>query len=222
MKLYLSSFKLGNNSNYLKNWIKENNNKILLIPNARDSRPKTQKEKAFIDFDIKSLEELGFNVTILDLKNFFDKENDLEKFIKKNEFYAFYAVGGNVFSLRMAMQLSGFDELIEKIKYDNKYLYAGYSAGVCVLSPTLDGYEKAEKGSNPYNDDSILFNGLNILDYCIVPHYQSQHRSSELMNDVIINFKKNGIKYRTLRDGEVIISNSVYKEHLDESEEQIR
>ncbi len=71
MKLYLSSFKLGNNTNYLRNWIGENNNKILLIPNARDVRKKTPKEQNFINDDIRSLEDLGFDVTILDLKDFF-------------------------------------------------------------------------------------------------------------------------------------------------------
>lgn len=35
MKLYLSSYKLGNDTDYLRNWISNNDNKILLIPNSR-------------------------------------------------------------------------------------------------------------------------------------------------------------------------------------------
>ncbi len=37
MILYLSSQKFGNDSTYLKNWIKEHSNKILLIFNALDA-----------------------------------------------------------------------------------------------------------------------------------------------------------------------------------------
>ncbi len=120
------------------------------------------------------------------------------------------------------MKLSGFDKILQKIKYDNNFLYAGYSAGICVLSPTLCGYEIVEQGENPYNNEGIIWGGLNIIDYCILPHYQSKHKSSELINGVVKYFKNNGIKYRTMIDGEVIISNLVYKEHLNEREEQTR
>lgn len=36
MLLYLSSYKLGNEIEVLKKWIKENSNKIVLIANSRD------------------------------------------------------------------------------------------------------------------------------------------------------------------------------------------
>lgn len=221
MKLYLSSFKLGNNTNYLRNWIRENNNKILLIPNARDVRKNIQEEQDFLNYDIRTLGNLGFDVTILDLKNFFNKGNELEKYIIDNKFCAFYSIGGNVFSLRMAMKLSGFDKIIEKIKYNDNFLYAGYSAGICVLSPTLDGYEIVEKGKNPYTDEKIITEGLEIIDYYIVPHYQSRHKSSELINEVVKYYNNKGIHYRTLRDGEVIIDNVIEKKY-GEVEEQTR
>lgn len=220
MNLYLSSFRIGNEFNYLKNWIRENNNKILLIPNARDVREKTQEEKDFLNYDIESLEKLGFDVTILDLKEFFNKESELEKYITDNNFHTFYTIGGNVFSLRMAMKLSGFDKFIEKIKDKNNFLYAGYSAGVCVLSPTLDGYDIVEKEKNPYNGQTIPREGLKIIEYCIVPHYKSNHRSSSLINEVIKYYNSKRIQYRVLKDGEVIISNSKQKEKEEFEEER--
>ena len=69
MVLYLSSYKVGNRTDILKEWIKNNNNKILLIPNARDSKNMTEEEKIIIENEKMSLENNGFSVTILDLKN---------------------------------------------------------------------------------------------------------------------------------------------------------
>ena len=221
MKLYLSSFKLGSNTNYLKNWIKENNNKILLIPNARDVRDKTPEEKEFINYDIESLESLGFNVTILDLRDFFYKPEELKKFIEDNNYFAFYAIGGNAFSLRIAMKLSGFDKFLLENK-NNNYLYAGYSAGICVLSKTLKGYEIVEKPKNPYNDEEIITEGLGIIDYSIAPHYKSNHKSSKLVDDVINYFNSNGIKYKPIKDGEVIIDTTYKKDYFKTDDEQIR
>ena len=39
MKLYLSSYKVGNKIEELKKWIIEHGNKICLIPNSRDIYP---------------------------------------------------------------------------------------------------------------------------------------------------------------------------------------
>ena len=99
MNLYLSSYKLGNETAYLKKWIKENGNSILLVKNARDAKEQNEEEKCIIDENIKMLEEVGFNVTILDLKEYFNKSNELKDFITYN-YKAFCVIGGNVFVLR--------------------------------------------------------------------------------------------------------------------------
>lgn len=38
MLLYMSSQKFGNDTEILKNWIKNHNNKIVIIPNALDAK----------------------------------------------------------------------------------------------------------------------------------------------------------------------------------------
>ena len=81
MNLYLSSYKLGNETEYLKKWIKDNDNKILLIKNARDAKEQSKEEKSIINQNIKMLEEIGFDVTILDLKKYFGKSNELKKYL---------------------------------------------------------------------------------------------------------------------------------------------
>lgn len=84
MLLYLSSQKFGNKTNLLKNWIKEYDNKILLVFNAMDAKG-AEKVENNIKEDRKLLEEIGFEVTILDLKEYFDNNEKIkEKFMKYN------------------------------------------------------------------------------------------------------------------------------------------
>lgn len=104
MKLYLSSYKLGDKKEELKKWIVEHNNKICLIPNSRDVYPDGERKINGIQEDVKELEDLGFDVTVISLKDYFDNNEELYKILK--EFNAFYVIGGNTFALRQAMYLS--------------------------------------------------------------------------------------------------------------------
>ena len=76
MKLYLSSYKIGDKTEELKKWIDKNGNKICLIPNARDIYPDGERKTIGIQADVDELTELGFDVTVLSLKDYFN--NNLE------------------------------------------------------------------------------------------------------------------------------------------------
>lgn len=205
MDLYLSSYKLGNKTTYLKKWIEEkNNNKILLIKNARDAKEQNNQEKDVINQDKKMLEQIGFDVTILDLKKFFYKSTDLKKFINNN-YKAFCVIGGNVFVLRQAMKLSGFDLYLKENCKNNDLLYIGYSAGSCVLASSLKGLELVDEEINPYNSNVIIYDGIKLIDYSIAPHYKSNHKESKLIDGLVEFFENNKIKYKAIKDGEVII-----------------
>lgn len=204
MNLYLSSYKLGNEIEYLKKWIRENDNKVLLIKNARDVKEQGSKEQDIIERDRRMLEEIGFSVTILDLRKYFNKSIELNKLIDNN-YNAFYVIGGNVFALRHAMKLSGFDIYLQKNCNNDNLLYIGYSAGICVLAPSLKGLELVDKEINPYNLDEIIYEGIGLIDYSIAPHYKSEHKESQAVDRVVEYFNNNKLKYKTLRDGEVII-----------------
>lgn len=205
MLLYLSSYKLGNKIEVLKNWIKENDNKIVFIANSRDWRPDTKEKEESIMKDILSLEEIGFEVKRIDLKEYFGKKEMLKKDLEG--YFAFYVIGGNTFTLRHAMKYSGFDKYLIEKSNSNKYLYAGYSAGICVLAPKLKGLDLVDEPINPYNKEDVAYNGLNILNFVPVPHYKSNHPESKLVDKVIEQFDESGIKYKALKDGDVIIKN---------------
>lgn len=209
MKLYLSSYKLGNKTEVLKKWIEENGNKIVIITNSRDWSPDTKEKEESIKKNIEDLQTLGFEVTRLDLRVYFNNEEKLKEDL--SNYNAFYVIGGNIYTLRLAMKYSGFDNYIKEIAQKEEYLYAGYSAGICVLSPSLNGLDIVDEPINPYNDEPVLYDGLGLLDYTPVPHYKSDHPESALIDKVVELFEKKGINYKTLRDGEVIIENTYTK-----------
>ena len=207
MKLYLSSYRIGNEAEELKKWIAKNNNKICIITNARDySLDKTWTEQR-LAIDIAQLEDVGFEVSILDLRKYFNNNNKALKNYLKN-FNSVYVVGGNTFVLRQAMKLSGFDEYLKEKMEDSKFLYCGYSAGICVLAKDLQGLQIVDDPhSNPYGYCETIWEGLGILDYLPLPHFKSDHPESELIDEEVEYCIKNNIRYRTLQDGEVIIFN---------------
>lgn len=204
MKLYLSSYKLGNNTYFLKDWLETNGNEILVIPNALDVYPDGERKNTSIKEKCDEIEKLGFKTKILDLKKCFSN-NNLTSEIGNTK--AFYVLGGNVFVLRQAMKLSGFDEYLKEISDKRDYLYSGFSAGICVLSENLHGLDLADDiTQDPYNYGETIWEGIGLLDYTIVPHFDTpNHPESHLMYDVVKYLENNNLKYKTLRDGDVII-----------------
>lgn len=204
MKLYLSSYKLGNKTEELKKWITEHGNKICLIPNSRDVFPDGERKTAGIHADAQELTDLGFDVTIVSLEDYFYEKEELVERLK--EFNAFYVIGGNTFALRQAMYLSGFDEYLKTLENNPNYLYAGYSAGICVLAKDMHGLELCDNPNiNPYGIDT-MWNGLGYFDYLFLPHYKSEHKETKMIDDCVEYCDKHNIKYKTLHDGDVIIA----------------
>jgi dipeptidase E len=85
-------------------------------------------------------------------------------------------------------------------------IYGGYSAGVCVMCPTLDGIHLADKPeSNPEGyTGEVIWSGLGLYPYCIVPHYRSDHFESEMMEGVVDHLIRNKTPFIALHDGEVL------------------
>ena len=203
MKLYLSSYKVGNQTKELKKYIDEHGKKICLIPNSRDIYPDSERKLKGIQADVKELSDLGFDVTIVSLKDYFNNKEGLLSKLK--EFNAFYVIGGNTFALRQAMYLSGFDEYLKTLDNNPNYLYAGYSAGICVLAKDMHGLEICDNSNiNPYGIDT-MWNGLGYFEYIFLPHYKSNHKETELVDASVEYCDKHNIRYKTLKDGDVII-----------------
>ena len=204
MKFYLSSYKLGDEKDKLKVLVPCG--KIGYIPNALDfTNPDKERLERHVNDDISSLKSLRLEVELIDLKKYFGKREKLELKVKK--LGAVFISGGNVFILRQAMKLSGLDKILIKLKDDKDFLYAGYSAAGCVLSKSLKGYDIVDDYSElPYPQQrEVIWDGLGFIDYHFLPHYDSNHPESRMIEKEFDYCKKNNITYKTLRDGEVII-----------------
>lgn len=205
MKLYLSSYGLGNEIEKLKTMIPKG--KIGYIPNALDfSNADVERRERHIERDMNSLRELGLEVELLDLKNFFGKKDKLKK--KVEDIGAVFVSGGNTFILRQAMKISGLDEILIEMKENNvDFLYAGYSAGGCVLAPSFRNYSIVDNSNDfPYEEiQETIWDGLGLVDFALMPHFESEHPESQDVGKEIELCKKHNIPYKAIRDGEVII-----------------
>lgn len=207
MKMYLSSYELGNEANQHK--LKEmlpTNKKVGYIFNAMDAGADPKRRAERIQRNMEELNALGFDSFELDLKAYFGKQEELASLI--DTLGAIWVCGGNVFILRQAYRLSGFDEILINLSQQEDFLYGAYSAGCCVLSPSLKGLHLVDDASSmPYDElDEVIWEGLGIIDYAFLPHFDSDHGESSAINKVLAYCKANGLHYKTIRDGDVIIA----------------
>lgn len=207
MKLYLSSYKIGDKKKFLTSFVQEVGPKMFYIPNALDfTTADPERRTKHIQSDIADLSALGFQVEVLDLKDYFNEEVELKK--KLSEVNSVWVSGGNTFVLRQAMKLSGFDNLMHDVlDLREDFLYAGYSAGSCVLSSDLSHLQIVDDATDlPYEGvKEAIMDGLNILDFAILPHYDSDHPESEAIGKEVQYCIDNKILFIALRDGEVIL-----------------
>lgn len=201
MQFYLSSFNIGNRGNKLKELIK--NKKICYIPNAIDNLP-DERIKYHIANNIKSLKLLGLEPEVLDLKRYFGKPHELEYIL--DDVQAVWINGGNTFVLRQAMKLSGFDSYIQKHLHTD-FVYAGFSAALCILYKDMKALQIVDEPYvYPYEEiKDTIWEGLEIVDYMLLPHYDSDHYESDDIAKEVEYCKNNNVPYKTLKDGEVII-----------------
>ena len=203
MKFYLSSYRLGDETEKLKKLITKC--RIGYIPNALDVTGYDPLGKqAHIEEDMDSLRELGIKVELLNLRDYFSKQDKLRT--KLEELGAIFISGGNTFVLRQAMRLSGLDQLLKELRGRSDFLYAGYSAAGAVLAPNLKVYEIVDRPETPYRElKEVIWEGLGFVDFTFMPHWDSDHPESKDVERAIEYCRRNNIPFKAIRDGEVII-----------------
>lgn len=203
MKLYLSSFHLGNNPERLAS-LPSANKKIAVIANSVDNAP-TEMRKQLVESEFTDLSRLGLSVEELDLRDYFGKQDELSR--KLSEYGAVWVRGGNTFILRRAYAYSGFDKLLKEKITDKAFVYAGYSAGICILSPSLKGLETVDDPNTcPHGyKPEVIWDGLGFINYSIAPHYRSDHPESAAVEKEVEYMIENKILFKALHDGEVLL-----------------
>lgn len=80
MKLYLSSYKIGNEKQKLLELLSKTNGKIGYIPNALDfTKADPARRQQHIESDMSELRKMNLAVELLDLKKYFGKPPELQK-----------------------------------------------------------------------------------------------------------------------------------------------
>lgn len=203
MRLYLSSYHLGNNPKELISLLPKNP-KAAIIMNAGDDKG-DEKRFDYLKYEIDDLKKQGIHAEELDLREYFGKTDTLAK--KLTEYDFVWVTGGNSFVLRRAMHQSGFDRLIKSLLKDDAIVYGGFSAGAVVMTPSLRGVDIVDDPNEipeGYEKD-IIWEGLGMVEKSIAPHYQSDHKESHQIEEVVEFFVKNKIDHWTLHDGEVVV-----------------
>ncbi|WP_416065373.1 Type 1 glutamine amidotransferase-like domain-containing protein [Rhizobium sp. ZK1] len=206
MRLYLSSYRLGASAFQLRKLL-NGGRRAAVIQNALDFIP-TKARRAYEAniYDPKAeLADWGIQAEELDLRQYFGRPNTLRKALAG--FDLVWAVGGNAFLLRRAMRQSGFDRIIGELLRQDALVYGGFSAGAVVATPSLKGIDIMDDPQQlaPDYDEAILWDGLGLVDFSIVPHYRSDHDEAEAAEKTVNFLEEAGTPFQPLRDGEVIV-----------------
>jgi dipeptidase E len=207
MKLYLSSFQLGNDPGILAAIVGDKNKNAAVIANAADGGDSARRQQ-YVEQQIVALHELGFKAEELDLRDYFDTTKNLEKALTK--YGVLWVLGGNSFILRRAMVQSNFDTAAQELIDTDQLVYAGFSAGSCAVTKDLHGLELVDDPNvvpDGYRGE-IVWQGMGLVDFSIAPHYRSDHPESAAVEQVVDYFKQHNIPYKTLQDGQVILANN--------------
>ena len=204
MKLYLSSYRLCKEPSRLSALCAKNG-RVAIIRNALDIYKDEKRQREGLEREVADMEAIGLLPEPLDLRQFFGKENLLNEIV--DGFGYLWVVGGNSFVLRRAFKWSGLDAILARKVEAHDFVYAGYSAGACVLTPTLEGIHLADDPDAVPAEypPELIWSGLNIVPFCIAPHYRSDHSESALIEKSVEYFIEQKIPFIALRDGEAIV-----------------
>jgi dipeptidase E len=177
-----------------------------IIANGMDAQD-AESRAAGVALEVRALGRLGLACTELDLREFFRaRPGALAAALGRYD--AVWVRGGNVFVLRYALAASGADAALVRLLAADALVYAGYSAGPCVLAPSLRGLDTVDppgRVTEAYGGVP-LFAGLGVLPYAIVPHVDSpEHPATVPLCAVVARYRTEGVPHRALRDGDVLV-----------------
>ncbi len=182
--------------------------KVAVVSNAVDFIPHDDRVAyARNVFDpVEHFRSFGLEAFDLDLRKYFDRSNELEADVAKVQLI--WANGGNAFMLRRAMAQSGLDRILRERVTAGTLIYGGWSAGSVVAGPTLQGIEMMDDPHvlvDGYAPEPV-WEGVGLVDFSIVPHFQSDHPEAKAAARTVAWMTKRGLPFRALRDGEVVVA----------------
>ena len=201
MRLYLSSYELGDHPSAFTALVRGNGHGWLIMNALGGADPEMRHRETARQ--VSALAGLGLAASELDLR-VHDAESLSATFAHPD---FLWVRGGNVFTLRAAMARSGADALIVEQLGLDAFVYAGFSAGACVLAPSLAGLEACDSTEDAVSlYGTVGFDGLGILDRPFVPHLGSpKHPESAALTRVAKGYALEDKPYWALRDGDALV-----------------
>lgn len=201
MKLYLSSFKIGKKPQILVNMLE--GTKVAYINNGQ-AHADIDVQKFESLWDMRELREAGLTPEVLNLRDYFGKQKQLKK--KLESFDGIYVGWGSTFNLRLAMKLSGFDNVIQELR-NSDIVYAWFDAGANVVWPDLNAYNQLEQETySLYGDNATVWEGLGLTPWYFVGHIDSEHELSAIKaNKLVKYYDEHNLKHKKIRDGEFVL-----------------
>lgn len=204
MRLFLASYRFGAHRDRLLTLLGTPPGRVAVIANAADAWPASARASA-VTSDIVPLQKLGFSAEEVDLREYVGRADDLAETL--SAFPLLWVRGGNTFVLRAQFARSGADVVLPQLLGDDRIVYAGYSAGACVLTPSLHGLESSDDPDEVQPTCGIepIWSGLGLVDRAIVPHWQSQFDDPAVLQRVAEGFRDKHVPFWTLTDEQVVV-----------------
>lgn len=218
MRLYLSSFRMGDHAERLIE-LAGGSHRTAVIANSIDHLPRDLRDERVAE-ELAGLQAVGLDPYELDLRQFSGRTDALREALAGAGIV--WMRGGNVFVLRHRLAESGFDQLLLEALGEDRYVVGGYSAGVCVLADSLAGLEACD----PIADleqvapgAEVIMDGLGLLDGTVVPHLDTpEHPESAVLTSVANELRAAGRTLIELRDGDVLLGTEIGRTLLPRKE----
>jgi len=198
MKLYLSSVAIPDPEGLFELLGKHDHITAASIRTAWDVYPSEKRDDLWPKFADKMFASNGISRTIIDLK---DYKNNAKKLQKDLDVYDLIWVhGGNTFYLNYWAHLCNFADVIRELLEKGR-VYGGESAGAVLACPNLHGIEFAD---DPTVAPKIIYEGLGLVDFGIVPHWDNE-KFREAILQVQAEAEKFNSKIITIGDSDYVV-----------------
>lgn len=156
---------------------------------------KLEEDPYYVNEDLKTLRELGFNVQEIDIDG--KKEAEIMNLLKIKDII--FVAGGNTFYLLKSMRSCKFEKVLRRLLKDG-IVYIGSSAGSIVAGKTIQ-----TAGWLGDNNNVRLKNikGLSLVNFDIFCHYQPE--LDEVIKKNMKNPRKRQKKLRIITDEQAIL-----------------
>ncbi|MGF7122550.1 Type 1 glutamine amidotransferase-like domain-containing protein [Rhodococcus sp. BE178] len=209
MRLFLASYRFGLHVDRFVELV-GGPGPIAVIANAADAWPARARDSAVVS-DVVPLRRLGFSPSEVDLRHYVDRPAALAETL--SGFRSVWVRGGNTFVLRAQLARSGADDVLRDLLRRDALAYAGYSAGACVMAPSLVGVDSGDDPGEvaPACGVPPRWDGLGLIDFSIVPHCVGPDTPPDAQNPgddaarMIEACRGAGVRYRALTDDQAIV-----------------